>query len=279
MLEGGHRQSARAPVAFGAVDSPTEHAVPTAGATPPGRAVGRSFVLHALGGWITAQVVGSVAVALALFAATPTGTAVGTAVAAVLDGAGDPDVIAGLTVGTFTLVVLPGWIAQLGAVASATWGAGRSMADTLGLRFRASDVPVGLAAGVGAQILVGLLYRLVDVDAGAPATRLLAKADTPGAAVTMAVLLVGVAPFVEELVYRGLLQRGLGAYIDARFALVVTAVVFAVVHFQTVQFAGLLVAGLVFGGLAQWSGRLGPAIVAHVGFNATTVGWMLLVGS
>ncbi len=236
-------------------------------------------MLHAVGGWVVAQIVGSVAVAVALTAVTPTGTAIGTAAAAFLDGAGDPDLIAGLTVATFALVVLPGWIAQVGAVAAATWGAGRSVVDTLGLRFRPVDVPVGLAAGVAAQLLVGLLYRVVDVDAGAPATRLLAKADTPLAALVMAVLLVGCAPVVEELVYRGLLQRGLGAYLDERVAFVLTAVVFAFVHFQAVQFAGLLIAGLVFGGLARWSGRLGPAIAAHVGFNATTVGWMLLTGS
>ncbi|MBM3683036.1 MAG: CPBP family intramembrane metalloprotease [Actinobacteria bacterium] len=276
MLGAPCEQAAPLPIAFRAVDGRDDDATPVVGRTTPDRPVARSFLVHALAGWVLAQLAGTVAVGVLLAAATPTGTAVGAAVAAVLDGAGDPDVVAGLTVATFALLVLPGWVVQLGSVASATWAAGRPPGAVLGLRIRPVDIPVGLAAGVGAQVLVGVVYRVVDVDAGAPASRLLAKADTPLAALGMAALLVGVAPFVEELVYRGLLQRGLAAFLGAPVALLATAVLFALVHFQPVQFAGLLVAGLVFGVLAEWSGRLGPAIAAHVGFNATTVGWLLL---
>ena len=87
----------------------------------------------------------------------------------------------------------------------------------------------------------------------------------------MLLLLAVVAPIVEELLFRGLLQGGLAARMDARLALALTSVAFAAVHFQPVQFPGLVIAGLVFGGLALRAGRLGPAIVAHMAFNAFTV--------
>jgi membrane protease YdiL (CAAX protease family) len=54
-------------------------------------------------------------------------------------------------------------------------------------------------------------------------------------------------------------------------ALIVSAVLFALAHFQVLQFPGLVLFGMVAGYLAQRSGRLGPAIFAHMGFNAATV--------
>ena len=50
-----------------------------------------------------------------------------------------------------------------------------------------------------------------------------------------------------------------------------SSAVFAAVHFQALQFAGLFVFGLVAALLTVRSGRLGPAIWAHIGFNLTTV--------
>ena len=54
-------------------------------------------------------------------------------------------------------------------------------------------------------------------------------------------------------------------------ALVVSALIFAGIHFELLLLPGLFVAGLLFGYLAQRSGRLGPAIFAHIGFNVATI--------
>ena len=78
-----------------------------------------------------------------------------------------------------------------------------------------------------------------------------------------------VAPVVEELFYRGLLQRSLASRFNEGAVLVVVAFVFAVVHFRPIEIPGLFVIGLVFGFAALRSGRLGPAIMIHAGFNAT----------
>ena len=49
------------------------------------------------------------------------------------------------------------------------------------------------------------------------------------------------------------------------------SLVFAGSHFQLLPFPGLLAFGIVAGIVAHRTGRLGPAIALHVGFNLTTV--------
>ena len=87
------------------------------------------------------------------------------------------------------------------------------MRHDFGLSVRAADIPVGLLAGVAAQAVVSggyaLADRLVDgLDTDQTARAISAKGE--GAAVVALLLLFGVvAPFVEELFFRGLLLRAL----------------------------------------------------------------------
>ena len=80
------------------------------------------------------------------------------------------------------------------------------------------------------------------------------------------------APLAEEVFYRGLLlrslrKRGLGTVA----AVLISSAVFALSHFQAIQLPALFVFGLVAAMLAVKTGRLGPSIWAHVGFNLTSV--------
>jgi uncharacterized protein len=95
-------------------------------------------------------------------------------------------------------------------------------------------------------------------------------ADRAGgwATVLLVVVVVIGAPVVEELVYRGLLQRSLSTVVGAGFGLVAASTFFSLIHFSPVEYPGLFVAGLVFGGCVVLTGRIGPAIVTHAAFNA-----------
>ena len=55
----------------------------------------------------------------------------------------------------------------------------------------------------------------------------------------------------------------------------VSSVIFGAVHLQPLQFPALVAVGVVFALLTLRSGRLGPAIFAHVAFNAVAVGSLL----
>jgi membrane protease YdiL (CAAX protease family) len=51
--------------------------------------------------------------------------------------------------------------------------------------------------------------------------------------------------------------------------------VFGLVHLQALQFLALTVIGLVLGALTLRTGRLGPAIWAHVAFNGVATALLL----
>ncbi len=109
-----------------------------------------------------------------------------------------------------------------------------------------------------------------QADLEAPARELTDKAQ--GGGVLLLVLVVAVmAPLAEEVFFRGMLQRTLARALPIWPAMVVTSLLFAVSHFQLLQLPALAAFGLVLSVLTHRSGRLGPAIWAHVGFNATTL--------
>ena len=77
------------------------------------------------------------------------------------------------------------------------------------------------------------------------------------------------APLIEELVYRGLILQTLQSRLNDWLALFISAAWFALIHLQPVELPGLFAFALVLGICFQRTGRLGMAIFAHIGFNAT----------
>ena len=87
--------------------------------------------------------------------------------------------------------------------------------------------------------------------------------------VLLFVFVVFGAPIVEELFYRGLLQRSLLARFNDTLVVVGVAALFALIHFRPVEYPGLFVFGLILGICARVTRRLGMSIMAHIGFNLT----------
>jgi uncharacterized protein len=176
------------------------------------------------------------------------------------------------------LLQVPLWLGLIGAPVYAARRKGTSLRVDFGLWFERRDIPVGLAIGVAAQfVLVPLVYlpfRLAQgdvADVSEPARVLVDRAVGP-LGVVLLLLVVGLgAPFAEELFYRGLVMRSLlRRFGRPVWAILLSAVFFALAHLQSLQFPGLVAVGVVFGVLAWRSGRLGPALFAHIGFNLTT---------
>jgi membrane protease YdiL (CAAX protease family) len=107
---------------------------------------------------------------------------------------------------------------------------------------------------------------------------------------------------IEEIFFRGVGLRGALAGLlhrsatdirladprrRARIAIAATAAVFALLHVSEVDDAvsalvlvpGLFAAGVVLGWLTVRTGRLGPAIVTHVVFNAVAVVALVVMGA
>jgi membrane protease YdiL (CAAX protease family) len=221
-------------------------------------------------GWVLSQVVGGVFYSWVLDAFATTGAGLAVGAAGVLADAG-PSLADGAPLLALALWATPAWAVQFAAVGFATKVRGQRLGRDLRLRARPRDVAVGLGAGVAAQLAIGVVYWLSRVDADDPARELTGKGSGLGGALVLLLLLAVVAPLIEELLYRGLLLGWLVTLMPQWAALLVSSLVFAAAHLQLVQFPGLVIAGLTFGALAVRSGRLGPAIAAHMAFNATTV--------
>lgn len=178
------------------------------------------------------------------------------------------------------------WIGLLGVPWVITTLKGSGLVADLGLQARRHDLWRGGLVGAALQIVaLPLLYwpllELLDKtpsDLEGPARDMTDRA-TDGIGVLLLVLIVGVgAPIIEEIFYRGLFQRALiKRGLPPAAAIAINATVFGLSHGQLLQLPALILFGATAGVLAHRSGRLGPAITAHVAFNMVTVVSLLVL--
>ena len=85
-----------------------------------------------------------------------------------------------------------------------------------------------------------------------------------GRALLLTIFAVGIAPGVcEELLFRGLLQRGLVRRCGAPAAVGIGALVFGAMHLEWVQGSAATLLGLYLGAVAFRAGSVRPAIFCH----------------
>jgi uncharacterized protein len=133
---------------------------------------------------------------------------------------------------------------------------------------------IGVAARVAATIVV-FLFVLLDRDLGG--TNLPTRSELgDGMAIAVAFVAIAVvlAPIVEEVFFRGLLQRSLETVLPPWAAVAVAAVLFGLAHVSVDVGSGNVAvvaatgsAGAVFGAAAWRYRRLGPSMFAHAWFN------------
>jgi membrane protease YdiL (CAAX protease family) len=143
--------------------------------------------------------------------------------------------------------------------------------EALGLRrFAPRMLWASLGVAVGGLLLAGLLEPIFHAGREQGLTPEEWEAGKAPAFVLSAIVVVGVAPFAEELLYRGLGIRVL-AFAGSVTAVVVTAFVFALQHgiLAALPALGLFAIGL--GWLRIRSESLWPPVVAHAAYNLTGV--------
>lgn len=134
-------------------------------------------------------------------------------------------------------------------------------------------------------LAIALLALAVPALRGTPVDNASFLADEPLPAVLLfAVVAVGVAPVLEELLFRGLVLRGLMLRVGFWPAAVVSSVCFGAFHAQALglEAVPLVVATGVFGlglcVLTRQTGRLGPGIGVHALRNAFAVAAVVVLG-
>lgn len=73
-----------------------------------------------------------------------------------------------------------------------------------------------------------------------------------------------IAPLIEELLFRGLLQRSMMHYVPAWAAIILSAFTFAVVHMQLLAMPALMALGAAFGYIYYKTGSLRLTIILHM---------------
>lgn len=201
---------------------------------------------------------------------------------AVLTAGGD-DGDGTVTIGALLAASTFAWLFSAGVPVFATITKGNGPVRDLGLRFRWIDL-AAFPLGVGLQALVvPALYwpilQLLDQtpdDVSEEARKLTDSASGAGVLLLVLIVCIG-APVAEELFYRGLVLRSVERRWTLPIAVAASTILFGVVHLQGLQLPALLLFGLVAGLLAARTGRLGPSILCHAGFNAWTLFALLVL--
>lgn len=185
-----------------------------------------------------------------------------------------------VTTGELFGIVLP--VQSFGAIGAVAWMARtrQPWREALAARIEWVDwvgVLIGAALQIGlALVLVTIVQEVFRgsvpdqevVDAAAVAVGTLDKT-------LVAVSLIVIGPVSEELLFRGVLLRGLLARHGRRFAVWASAGAFAALHLLDpgawLVAPLLTVLGVVMGNEVVRTGRLGRSVAIHAGFNLVTV--------
>lgn len=161
----------------------------------------------------------------------------------------------------------------------------------IGLTIEAGDffyVGLGLVLQIAIALLFLPLSHLLFPEGRPPqeVAEIIASAEAPFLKVALVASAVVLAPLTEELMYRGVLLRALRAR-GKTFAIIVSSVVFTAVHVTgldpsqmlrsaAVVLPPLFLLALVLAWLTMRTGRLGPAIFLHSGYNLLAAFVLLL---
>lgn len=95
--------------------------------------------------------------------------------------------------------------------------------------------------------------------------------SAPAGWAALVVLLVGIVPLLEEMGWRGVLQRHLERRIGALPAILLSALTFGVFHFHAWGLPLFIISGLLLGCSAYWTDSIWPGVVLHGGWNAAMI--------
>lgn len=127
--------------------------------------------------------------------------------------------------------------------------------------------------GLGLTLNYGYTHFVIpDVEMQAQMRKLFAALpDTLANKILLFTAIALVAPLLEELLFRGLLQNALGHRLPVWAAILGAAALFGLVHMDLYAFPALMAMGAVFGLLYHVTGSLRVTIIAHMVNNAAAL--------
>jgi membrane protease YdiL (CAAX protease family) len=190
------------------------------------------------------------------------------------------------------VALLDGGLLAVCIVVQRRWGTDGGFRRDFGLTYERGDWWRGILGSIGARSIgaaassLFVLPILFNRDPSSYDDAAVARSSISWAGIlAFAVVALVVAPFVEEVFFRGLLQRSLESALPRWIAIGVQGVIFGFLHvqpaigiFNVAIVVPISVAGMVFGFTYHRFKRLGPNIAAHFWFNAVAIGVLVAVG-
>lgn len=131
-----------------------------------------------------------------------------------------------------------------------------------------------MAAMVGALVTAGFEALNIEVSAQ-EVVNTFQNAEFFTQKILLGVMAVILAPFVEELMFRGVLFTALKQYLPGWVAVWGSAAFFGLVHANMVSFIPLTLLAVLLTRLYERTGNLWAPIFAHAIFNSINLGLML----
>ncbi|MDQ5855966.1 MAG: CPBP family intramembrane metalloprotease [Actinomycetota bacterium] len=191
---------------------------------------------------------------------------------------------AALVVALVVPTVLAALVATIGAALLGTGNLAQRLRSQLSIRWRLSDVGVGLLLGVVGLIITvpaaGVWARWVGTNqANSAVGEAFEGLRLPlGMAITLFLAVWLIAPLCEELLYRGVLWRAMEYWKWNRWVIfVVTTALFSVAHLELLRTPLLVVISLPIALARMLTGNLLASVVAHQANNFLPAVGLLLI--
>lgn len=144
------------------------------------------------------------------------------------------------------------------------------------LQWRRSHFNLALAFGGGLVLAIVVSRLAMLLHTPEVKSPLAGLTDSPLTLVLVSVLAITLAPFFEELIFRGFLQPLLSRTFGAVAGILLTAILFGGLHAPEYSYAwqyavAITVVGAVLGWVRHSSGSLIPSTVVHGAFNTVAV--------
>lgn len=168
--------------------------------------------------------------------------------------------------------------------ASRRWGSGAARRD-IGLSVVRTDLgwgPLTWLSCVAAQVVMAIIVLATRIPIQNNTDQIRDARDNPGYVIPILIIAVVAAPIIEEIVFRGLVLRGLLSRMGPPWAIGVQAVVFGAAHFDPsrgVRNIGLVMVLSAVGGVLGYAAyhfrRLAPSMIAHALINGVAMALVL----
>jgi len=134
-------------------------------------------------------------------------------------------------------------------------------------KVKAAPVSLCVLLGIALNFFIGGVFTLLPISEQEQPFEILLGDNLVLMLFTMALI----SPFLEEVIFRGIVQKRLMKMMNIHAAIILQAAFFGFIHLNLLQGSYSFIVGLVIGAVYFWHGSIWVPTVIHVVFNGTSV--------